>query len=88
MWTYLLKSCLSAIFDSLVCFPSKSEKLNEINEIEYDEITGWQEPLPDYRKYADMPKTFKDYVAYIENAVGVPVKLVSIGPDRDETIMR
>ncbi len=62
--------------------------LNEINEIEYDEITGWQEPLPDYRKYADMPKTFKDYVAYIENAVGVPVKLVSIGPDRDETIMR
>jgi adenylosuccinate synthase len=35
-----------------------------------------------------LPQALLDYVAYIEKAVGVPVTLVSVGPDREQTILR
>ena len=57
-------------------------------EVEYDILKGWNMPLPPMRKYDELPVAFKQYVEYIESKTGVPIKLISVGPDRDETIMR
>ncbi len=54
----------------------------------YQEFKGWKTCLADIREYEDLPEAFKDYVAFIESEVGVPVSIVSVGPDRTETIFR
>jgi adenylosuccinate synthase len=36
----------------------------------------------------ELPQAFKDYIAFLEKELGVPVKYLSIGPDRDQTITR
>ncbi len=54
----------------------------------YEELPGWKTPLSDIREEAALPQAFKDYIAYIEKAVGTPIKIVSVSPDREATIMR
>ena len=54
----------------------------------YQTFPGWKTKLSDIRNYDELPQTFKDYVAFIEKEVGVPVALISVGPDRTETIIR
>ena len=40
------------------------------------------------RKEEELPKTFRDYIAWIEKEVETPIKIISIGPDRAQTIIR
>ncbi len=54
----------------------------------YREFKGWNCDICNVRHYDEFPAEFKEYVEYIEQATGVPVKIVSVGPDRDETIVR
>lgn len=54
----------------------------------YEEFPGWHTPLTAARTEADLPTAFKDYVAYIERATSVPISLLSVGPDREATIVR
>ena len=54
----------------------------------YEEFKGWKTSLADKRSYDELPEAFKDYVAFIESEVGVPVTIISVGPDRTETIVR
>lgn len=54
----------------------------------YEEFEGWKTSLADKRNYDELPESFKDYVAFIETEVGVPVTIISVGPDRTETIFR
>ena len=54
----------------------------------YREFEGWQCDLRKVRRYEDFPAAFKRYVEYIEQQTGVPVSIISVGPDRDETIIR
>ena len=54
----------------------------------YTDFEGWKCDLRDCRKYEDFPAKFKEYVEFIERETGVPVKIISVGPDRDETIVR
>ena len=56
----------------------------------YESLKGWSN-LPEniWNKGFDaMPQTLKDYIAFIEHEVGCPVKIVSVGPQRHETIIR
>ena len=56
----------------------------------YESLRGWSN-LPEniWNKGFDaMPQTLKDYIAFIEHEVGCPVKIVSVGPQRHETIIR
>ena len=56
----------------------------------YESLKGWSN-LPEniWNKGFDaMPHTLKDYIAFIEHEVGCPVKIVSVGPQRHETIIR
>lgn len=54
----------------------------------YEELPGWNAPLTEIRREEDFPKAFADYIAYIEKATSCPIKIVSVGPDREATIMR
>ena len=54
----------------------------------YEELPGWKTPLTELRAEKDFPKEFSDYIAYIEKATETPIKIVSVGPDREATIIR
>ena len=54
----------------------------------YKEFKGWNCDLSACRSEAELPAEFKEYIAYIEKEIGVPVKILSLGPDRDQTIVR
>lgn len=63
-------------------------EMNEPIEPVYREFAGWNCNINDIRKYEDFPKELKEYVEFIEQETGVPVGIVSVGPDREETILR
>ena len=54
----------------------------------YTEFKGWNTDLTGCRKEEDLPVEFKDYISFMENYLGVPIKIISLGPDREATIMR
>jgi adenylosuccinate synthase len=54
---------------------------------EYIEVPGWSETTVGVRKYEDLPANAKAYIKKIEEVVGVPVDIISTGPDRADTIV-
>jgi adenylosuccinate synthase len=54
----------------------------------YEELEGWNCSLDNIDSFDTMPKPLKDYITYIEEKLGVPINLVSVGPDRTQTILR
>jgi adenylosuccinate synthase len=53
----------------------------------YDELPGWQESTVGVQRYEGLPKAARSYLQRIEELCGVPVDLISTGPDREETIV-
>lgn len=53
----------------------------------YREFPGWMTELRGIRRADALPKAFRDYVRFIEEEIGVPVTIISVGPDREETII-
>ena len=54
----------------------------------YTEIKGRQTDITKMRTEEQLPVEFKEYIKFLEEELGVPVKYLSIGPDRDQTITR
>lgn len=54
----------------------------------YEELPCWNTDITGVRSEAEFPKAFADYIRYIEQATGTPIKIVSVGPDREATIIR
>lgn len=54
----------------------------------FTEVPGWDEDLTKMTSEDEFPESFKSYINYIEKEVGVPISLISVGPDRAQTIMR
>lgn len=54
----------------------------------YTELEGWKTDMTKIKNESDFPVQFKNYIEYIENVLGVPVTIVSVGPDREQTIIR
>lgn len=54
----------------------------------YKTFKGWNCDINSIRTYAEFPAELKEYVEFIEEETGVPIKIVSVGPDREETILR
>ena len=55
---------------------------------QYTTIRGWKEDLTAMRSENELPDTFNEYVAFIEDFVQTPIRIVSVGPDRTQTIFR
>ncbi|MBI5303291.1 MAG: adenylosuccinate synthase [Chloroflexi bacterium] len=62
-------------------------QLEQVKPI-YRELRGWRTDITRVRKYADLPARARQYIATIEKLVGVPVKWISVGPEREATIKR
>ncbi len=54
----------------------------------YKEIKGWTTPLTGIRSKEDFPQELKEYIEFLEKELETPIKIVSVGPDREQTILR
>ena len=54
----------------------------------YTELKGWHQDLTGIKEYGALPKELLDYIAFLEKELEVPITLVSVGPDRTQTIVR
>ncbi|MEW5676044.1 adenylosuccinate synthase [Flavobacterium enshiense] len=96
---YMMKGDVLSGFDTLkVCtgYNYKGEVINHLPyNIEEENVTpiyvekkGWKADLTGMTNYEDLPSELKEYVAFIESEVGVPIKVISVGPDRTQTIIK
>jgi adenylosuccinate synthase len=56
------------------------------SEPSYTELPGWVEDITTARRPADLPAAARDYVAFVRQSAGVPVTMVSVGPERDQIV--
>ena len=54
----------------------------------YKEFKGWHKPLSGVRSESDFPYEFRVFIKFIEEELKLPVKIISVGPDREQTIVR
>lgn len=54
----------------------------------YTEFPGWKKDLTGIRKESELPQEFKNYIKFMESYLGVPISIISLGPDREATIER
>jgi adenylosuccinate synthase len=54
----------------------------------YTELPGWKQPMTGITSWEALPDTFKDYVAFLERELETPITILSVGPDRAQTILR
>ena len=83
-----LKACTSYNYKGkeITHFPYNVEEHN-VQPI-YTEFKGWKEDLTSMTSEETLPKELNDYIKFIEDFVEIPVTIVSVGPDRKQTIMR
>lgn len=65
-------------------FSIEEEKIEPI----YVELPGWQTDMTGMKSEDEFPTQFKDYIAFLERELQTPITIVSIGPDREQTIIR
>ncbi len=68
-------------------FPSDVDDLARVKPI-YETLPGWFEDITGVRKYEDLPENAKKYLDRLSEVVGKPVAIVSVGPSRDQTIIK
>ncbi|MBQ0116570.1 MAG: adenylosuccinate synthase [Flavobacterium sp.] len=96
---YMMKGDVLSGFDSIdVCtgYEYKGEVISHLPyNIEEENVKpvfvtkkGWQSDISDIKDYNALPQELIDYVSFIEAEVGVPVRIVSVGPDRTQTIIK
>ena len=95
----MMKTDILSAFDTIrVCTAYKvdgkiTDKLpydivNKIIEPVYIDLKGWNRDLTTSTSSDEMPVELNDYIAFIERETGVPVSIVSVGPDRTQTLLR
>jgi adenylosuccinate synthase len=53
----------------------------------FEELAGWNEDIRGARRLEDLPDNCRNYLKRVEELAGVPIQIVSVGPDREETIL-
>ena len=71
---------------SLSAMPANMRDAGRVEPV-YEEIAGWQAEINEIKAYEDLPVEAKDYIKRIEDFTGVEAVIVSVGPDRDETLL-
>lgn len=68
-------------------FPARLDIVEGCKPV-YRELKGWQCDISACKTFDELPEAAKEYIKAIEDATGVPVKIISVGPRRDQTIIR
>ena len=65
-----------------------SKLISNLSDVEpvYETFDGWNQPTIKVGTYQDLPERAQKYIQFIRDFIGVPVKIISIGPGRDEII--
>jgi adenylosuccinate synthase len=66
-------------------FPADAEVLDEIQPV-YETLRGWQSPVGGIREWKDLPERARDYLKFLSDYLGRPIRMVSTGAERDDTI--
>ncbi len=84
-----IKICTSYSYngEKLNYFPNDSSILSKV-ECEYQSCSGWNSPIGDVKIFHDLPESAIRYIELLETLLEVPIDIVSLGPDRDKTIVR
>lgn len=80
-----IKVCIGYSYNGTVIqhLPNDLEKVIPV----YKEFKGWKSEIT-ANSYSELPEEIKNYVAFIEKETGVPISIVSVGPEREKTIIR
>ena len=94
----MMKSDVLDTFDTIkacVAYKQRGEVINRFpydieHDIEpvYETLPGWKTDMTGFTSEAQFPAAFKQYIAFLEAQLATPIKIVSIGPDRNQTIIR
>ncbi len=96
---YMMKGDVLSGFDTLKICTAYKYNGTEIDHLPYNiepenvspvyvEKKGWKADLTGMTNYNELPTELKEYVEFIENFVEVPIKVISVGPDRKQTILK
>jgi len=97
---YMMKAdVLSGFKEIMICTHYKNEKGEIFSSIPYDlgekglstvyeSFEGWEEDLTEMTSFEELPSQLVKYIDFIEAEVGVPIEIVSIGPDRRQTLIK
>ncbi len=95
----MMKADVLSGFETLKICTSYIYKGKEINHLPYNieaenlkpvytEFVGWSEDLTKMENASTLPKTLLTYISFLEKELQIPIKIVSVGPDRKQTIFR
>lgn len=95
----MMKADVLSGFDTIKVCTAYTYKGKEIQHLPYNieeeyvtpvytELKGWSEDLTKLSKAEDLPTNLNDYISFLEAQLNVPIKIVSVGPDRVQTIHR
>ena len=93
----MMKADVLSGFKTIKICTSYLYKGNEIEHFPYDinseniepiykNFNGWEDDLTQKEDFDDLPKSLKDFISYIEKELNIPMSIVSVGPDRKQTI--
>tara|TARA_A100001011_G_scaffold211403_1_gene219674 strand:- start:1456 stop:2727 length:1272 start_codon:yes stop_codon:yes gene_type:complete len=95
----MMKTDVLSGFDKVLVCTNYKYKGGEIKNLPYDlsdkslepiyeEFTGWSEDLRNLKSIDELPKSLIDYINFLEKELNIPIVIVSVGPDRKETLFR
>jgi adenylosuccinate synthase len=82
-----IKICTSYKVDGKECLEIPYSN-NSVIEPVYTVLTGWEEDISGIKEFNELPENLKIFIEFIEKQTGIQVTMVSVGPDREETIFR
>ncbi len=82
-----IKICTAYELDGrqTVNFPSHVDDLRRVVPV-YETLPGWQTEISDIRRLSDLPANTRRYLDRLSRIIGIPVEIISVGPDREQTI--
>lgn len=80
--------CTEYLIDGTSYNYPRYETINDTVKPVFTYLEGWKSLITNHKKWQELPDGFKDYILYLENSLNVPISVVSLGPERNQTIIR
>jgi adenylosuccinate synthase len=68
-------------------FPANTARLAQARPV-YKTVPGWDEDITEVKEFSDLPVNARDYIQQIEELIGKQIRIIGVGPRRDQTLFR